>query len=168
MTTKPLFFRRALAAGLLVLAGLAVRPAAAETTVGAATAHLVADRGHVAVVELTGGYDEKLANGDVNADPREAVAQELFKSHPDEYDFLIVWSTFPFDTHEAKAFCLPVLNDVQGIGMPLFDNSDLFGSRHKLQAYVDMAALAGWATDPLAPKFEDTLVVLSHEMLHRW
>jgi uncharacterized repeat protein (TIGR01451 family) len=156
------------AACLLALLALAARPATAATSVGAATARLVADRGHVAVLELDGNYDQTLPNGEGNFDPREAVAQEFFKSHPDEYDFLIVWSTFGFDTKEASAFCMPVANDVQGIGLPLFDNTDLFGSQHKLQAYVDMASLAGWATDPLAPGFEKTLVVLSHEMLHRW
>ncbi len=152
----------------LALAPPAGAQGSAGTTVGSATAHLIADRNDVAVVELDGNYDETLANGDINDGPRQAVAREFFKSHPDEYDFLIVWSTFPFETHEAKAFCMPVRNDVQGIGLPIFDNTDLFGSQHRLQAYVDMAALSGWTTDPLSLQFEETLIVLSHEMLHRW
>ena len=49
-----------------VLAPPAGAQGAAGTTVGSATARLIADRNDVAIVELDGNYDETLANGDIN------------------------------------------------------------------------------------------------------
>ncbi len=95
---------RASLAALLLALGLPAAALPQGTTVGAGTAHAIADRDQVAVLEVVGNYDQNLPAGDINADPREAVAQEFFKSHPDEYDFLIVWSTFEFNTKEARAF----------------------------------------------------------------
>ncbi len=161
---------RAVLAVFLLALGLpaAALPQSAGTTVGGATARAVADRDQVAVLEVTGNFDQKLPDGSTNADPRAAVAREFLKSHPDEYDFLIAWSTFEFNTGEARAFYLGIRNDVQGIGEEVFDNSDYFGSNHKLQGYVDMAALSRGTTDPLNAGFENNLLVIGHEMLHRW
>ena len=157
---------------LLALALAAALPLAAHsqgTTVGDATARQVAEREQIAVIELSGDYDQNLPNGEVNDDPRQAIAREFFRTHADEYDFVILWTTFDFAMEDdVLAFCRPVRNDVQGIGMPVFDDSALFGSSHRLQASIDMALLSRWAMDPLHPDFEKTLGVLGHEILHRW
>ncbi|MCB1033007.1 MAG: hypothetical protein KDD47_04135, partial [Acidobacteria bacterium] len=62
-------------------------------------ARFLEDRDHVTVIELAGGsYDRDLAGGGFNSEPRAVVAQEFFLDHPDEYDFLMVFTTFEFDT----------------------------------------------------------------------
>gem|GEM_PF-979990 len=142
---------------------------------GDAQAVFVADHEHVSIVELTGNYDRKLSNGELNVDPRTAVAREFFRTHPDDYDFVIVFTGFPFNLQDpqggggdVKAFYTGVRNSVQGIGIPAFDNGSEFGSAGKLEGYVDMASLSSVATDPLSAGFEQTLLIMAHELLHQW
>jgi hypothetical protein len=173
--------RRLLRAGLGA-AGLAAIAAAGSTSVradgdfvvapppqtGAYSAQFVEERGHVSVIDFSGNYDMKLPGGSLNAEARAVVAKEFYRTHADEYDFLVVFSAFEFDTGEALAFHLGVQNDVEGIGVPIFDNSAEFGSDGKLQGYIDMAALERYEVDPLNPDFERVLQTLSHEILHQW
>ncbi|HEX3529651.1 MAG TPA: CARDB domain-containing protein [Thermoanaerobaculia bacterium] len=157
---------------MALAASLAGAPLLAD---GDAQAVFVADHDHVSILELTGNYDRNLSNGDLNIDPRAAVAREFFRTHPDDYDFVIVFTGFSFNLQdpqggggEVKAFYTGVRNGVQGIGIPQFDNGSAFGSAAKLQGYVDMAALSSYTTNPLAPDFEQTLLIMAHEVLHQW
>ncbi len=162
----PVLIALALPAGAVAADG--VRPPPGELPGPSdAFAHFVGDQGHVSVVEVSGDYSQ-LYQGEINALPRALIARELYAHHPDQYDFLVAFSTFEFDTGDAVAFHLGVRNDVQGIGLPQFDDSDLYGSAGRLQGFIDMAALRRYVTDPLAPGFEDTLAIAVHEILHQW
>jgi flagellar hook assembly protein FlgD/fibronectin type 3 domain-containing protein len=134
------------------------------------TARHIGDFGNVTVMQVAGNYDSELPDGSINDDPRRVVTQEFYKTHKDEYDFLIIFTDFDFKMpeSEAAAFYLQIKNDVQGIGLELFDNSTLYGSAGKLQGTVDMGNLANNVADPLDPRFEHTLGLLNHEVLHRW
>lgn len=135
---------------------------------GAFTAEFVEDRDQIAIMNFAGNYDKKLASGEFNLEARSVVAKEFFRTHPDQYDFLVVFSSFEFDTGDALAFYLGVKNDIKGIGRAEFDNTQLFGSDGKLQGFIDMAALNRYELDPLKPNFDKVLSVLSHETMHRW
>lgn len=135
---------------------------------GAFSAHSRADREHVSIIEFGGNYDRDLAAGVNNVEPRAVIAREFYRTHPDNYDFLVVFSSFEFNTGDAVAFHWAVQNKVQGIGLPQFDNSGLFGSKGKLLGFIDMAVLTRYQTDPVNPAFEWPLGVLAHEMLHQW
>src|ERR1700730_14758253 len=135
---------------------------------GAYSAVFREDRNDISIIELAGNYDRSLADGTFNAEPRSAIAREFFRTHPDQYDFLVVFSTFEFNTGDAQAFEFTVRNDTQGIGEQQLDITQLFGSKSKLQGYIDMAALTRYTTDPSDPNFETVLGTLSHEVLHRW
>lgn len=134
----------------------------------------IEDREQVSVIELVGNYDKVKGDGEPNVEPRSVIAREFYRTHPDEYDFLVVFTTFEFATPsnvpgaDALAFHLGVRNDVEGIGLPIFDNSDLFGSDGRLQGYIDMAALSRYVTDPLNPRFELVQSTLAHEIQHQW
>ncbi len=143
------------------------RPLRTKAESGPFAAHFREDRRGVAVLEFTGSYDLKLG-GQLNAEARAVVAREFFATHPDRYDFLVVFTGFELDTGTALAFHLGVQNQVEGIGLPLFDESAQFGSAGKLQGYIDMAALGRHSFDPLDPGFEETLGVLAHETMHQW
>lgn len=133
------------------------------------TARHLGDYGNVTVMETSGNYDEKLPDGTSNAAARQAIAREFFKSHRDEYDFLVIFTNFSFKmTTDAVAFHLGVRNDVQGIGKQIFDNSHLYGSSGRLQGTIDMGSMDGIWTDPLDKHFDFTLGTLAHEMLHQW
>ncbi len=135
---------------------------------GAYIARQVADRNHISVIEMAGNYNRKLDGGAANIEPRAVIAREFLRAHPDQYDFIVVFSGFEFDTGEALALHWGVQNKVKGIGLPEYDNTALFGSQGRLQGYIDMAALTRYVTDPLNPKFETVLSVLAHEVLHQW
>ena len=131
----------------------------------------LADYGNVSVLEISGGFDAKNPDGSVNSAAREAVVKEFFKTHRDEYDFLVFFTNFDYTMPSegaAKAFYLGVRNDTHGIGKDLFDNSAAFGSNSRLQGTIDMGDLTALASDPLDPNFNETLYVLSHELMHRW
>jgi hypothetical protein len=133
------------------------------------TAETIGDFGNVTVMEVSGNYDEMTPDGKVNSLPRELIAQEFYRTHKDEYDFLTIFSTFDFKLEtEAVAFYLGVKNDTLGIGSQIFDNGHFFGSGGKLQGTVDMGNIAKLASSPLDPGFEFSLDILGHEMLHRW
>lgn len=135
---------------------------------GAYQARLVEDRNHVSVIELTGNYNRNLDGGALNVEPRAVVSQEFFRTHPDNYDFIVAFSGFEFDTGQGTAFHWGVRNAVKGIGIPQFDAGTAFGSPTRLQGFIDMAALTRYVTDPLDPRFETVLSVLTHEVLHQW
>jgi subtilase family serine protease/flagellar hook assembly protein FlgD len=135
---------------------------------GAYSATTVEDRDHITIMEFAGDYNRNLPNGDANMAARAVVAQEFYQQHPDNYDFLVVFSSFEFETGDATAFHVGVRNDVQGIGLPSYDNSELYGSQSKLQGYIDMAAASRYQLNPLSPNFNGVIGVLSHEVLHNW
>ncbi len=126
------------------------------------------DLGRVAVIDVVGNYDRTLDSGEDQVEPRAVVAREFFRTHPDRYDFLVVFSTFEYDTGEALALHWGVQNQVQGIGIEAFDVSALFGSGGRLLGYIDMGALSRHETAPIEPAFENTLTALGHEVMHQW
>ena len=137
---------------------------------GAFSAHHDEDRDHISIISFAGNYDKLVTTGGPsNVEPRAVIAREFLRTHPDEYDFIVAFSTFEFDTGGARAFHWSVQNKVQGIGLPQFSNADLFGSPSgKLQGFIDMAALSRYKLDAADPEFESALSTLSHEVLHQW
>jgi subtilase family serine protease/flagellar hook assembly protein FlgD/fibronectin type 3 domain-containing protein len=134
------------------------------------------DVGSIAVIEHDGSnYDMKTPDGHPNYAARAPVARRFYQSHGDNYDFLIIFTNFPFDTADAQAFHNLVRNDVRGIGRPVADNGALFGSPGRLKGYIDMADLDRWrqpggdySLRPGEPGFLATLNVLAHELAHQW
>ncbi len=131
------------------------------------------DYGNVTVMEVTGNFDTNNPDGAVNAIPRQTLAREFYKTHKDEYDFLVIFTNFDFQMPvekegAARGFYSGVRNDTLGLGTRIFDNSSIYGSDGRLRGTIDMGNLSSKVSDPLDPKFEDTLSVLSHEMMHRW
>ncbi|MEE8138955.1 MAG: hypothetical protein V3T81_08835 [Thermoanaerobaculia bacterium] len=99
-----------------------------------------------------------------------AVAQVFFQHFRDIYDHLIVWVDFPVSLEDAFAFELTVKNDVRGIGLRLFDFSDLLGSDSRLESYVQMGSLRRYPANPNQTFLEtnSTLDILGQETGHRW
>jgi hypothetical protein len=131
------------------------------------TATTLADFGDITVMEVEGDYDADVPE---SYTARQEIAKEFFKSHPDDYDFFIIFSNFDFrmPQAEAKGFYQGVKNDVLGIGKEPFDNTSFYGSEGKLQGTIDMGNINTVVADPLDPGFEETMTILSHELLHRW
>ncbi len=151
-------------AAMLVWAGLAA-PAGGQGS--PVSAQLVGETNGISIIQLTGTYDTELG-GQSNIQPRQAVAQEFYRTHPDQFDFLVVFPNFSFSSSDGIAFHWPVRSSVQGIGIAPFDNGGTFGSAAQLQGFIDMPELSTIVTDPLQPGFEFTLNTLAHEILHQW
>ncbi|MGH1542894.1 MAG: CARDB domain-containing protein [Arenicella sp.] len=145
-----------------------------EIPQGAYDATFVEDQNGVSIIRFSGNYDKDLSPGVHNAAARAVVAKEFYQHHEDNYDFLVVFSSFEYETGDATAFAVKVQNDIQGIGVPLFSNVHLYGSEN-LQAYIDMAAISRYELNPfdvdaenLNSGFNQVTNVLAHEILHRW
>jgi len=154
------------AVALLIGASAAAQPAQVRT---------VEDRSHVTVMEFGGVYDRQpAANRAQELAMRQAVAREFLRTHTDDYDFLVIFSRFKVDLgtddagSAAEGLYTSIRNDVTGIGIEPFNLSADFGSSGQLQGYIDMGTLSSLAQDPTDPRFERTLSVLAHEMMHRW
>ena len=134
------------------------------------SAKTVMDVANVAVMDAAGAYDAILADGSINTVPRQLIAKEFIARHGDTYDFLVIATNFTFDMPEADAggFYLGVKNDTQGIGLPLFDDSALFGSQGKLQGTIDLGNISAVSANPLDATFEGVINTLGHEVTHRW
>ena len=134
------------------------------------TASTIGDYGNITVMEVAGNYDAKNPDDTLNDTPRQEIAKEFFRTHKDEYDFLVIFTNFNFQMlfDDTEAFYSQVQNDIQGIGLEVFDNSDLYGSSGKLQGTIDMGNISNLITNSLDPEFENTLDTLGHEVLHRW
>lgn len=133
------------------------------------TARFMADYGNVTVMEVTGNFDAENPDGSVNAVPRQRIANEFFRTHKDEYDFVTIFTNFDYQLpKDAVAFYSSVKNDIRGIGQEIYDSSSSYGSNGKLQGTIDMGNLFKLATNPLDPKFDFTSDIMVHETLHRW
>lgn len=153
-TSDPLTAARALKAGITPLAP--------------GSAGLTRDVGQIAVIEHDGSnYDKG------NLEARAAVAQRFYQTHGDNYDFLVVFTNFEFETGTAIAFHNSVRNSVRGIGLAQFDNGALFQAPGRLTAFVDMADVSRYrrapqSLSPASPGLVRTLNVLAHEVGHQW
>nr|WP_315483476.1 CARDB domain-containing protein [uncultured Undibacterium sp.] len=128
----------------------------------------IKDKNDISIIQLTGNYDITTNEGQTNIEPRTVIAKEFYRTHPDNYDFIVIFSNFEFNTGDALAYHLGVQNKVKGIGIPEFDNTRQFGSAGKLLGYIDMAALSRYKTNPFSPDFESVLRTFSHEFMHQW
>ena len=135
---------------------------------GAYSAEHLEDVNHISVMRFSGNYDRDLEGGVFNRAARATVAREFYKNHPDNYDFIVTFTSFEIETGEAVAFYHGVRNDVKGIGRPLFDNSAIYGSDSKLQGMIDMAATSRYNLNSFSAEYDWPLSVLAHEVLHRW
>ncbi|HSN56104.1 MAG TPA: hypothetical protein VLT32_15625, partial [Candidatus Sulfomarinibacteraceae bacterium] len=118
-------------------------------------------------------YDRYLPGQVDNVAARQWVARSFLEHNPDAYDFLAVATTFPFDAgwgpygDPTHGLYWAIRNDTSGIGLPLFDVAQDYGSS-RLQGYIDVNDLE-LVRDPQgvldAKRFQ---VVLNHELGHRW
>jgi len=132
------------------------------------------DDGQIVVMEHDGSdYSRNEPDGSPNYLPRTEIARRFYQTHGDNYDFLVVFTNFEFNTPGVQAFHNQVRNDVRGIGRPVLDVGEWFGSPGRLKGYIDMCALdryrqPPWSLTPGDPGYFWTLSTLAHEVAHQW
>lgn len=136
--------------------------------------NVVGDYDNITVMEASGDYAALDTQGAFNLLPRQEVSRAFYAQHDDNYDFLVVLTDFDYlmPAAGAKAFFHATRNNVEGIGLELFDATHLYSADgsylDRLEGVIDMANLNNHVLDPSDPDFEKTLQALTHEMMHRW
>jgi hypothetical protein len=100
-----------------------------------------------------------------------AIAKAFYRGFADNYDNLVVFLDFPFSLGpSAFAYQFHVKNDVQGIGLPIFDSSAAAGSKKRLRSFAQMGAVSRYPPNPAAPLLppDSGLDIVAHETGHRW
>ena len=97
------------------------------------------------------------------------VARKFYRTHPDNYDQLIIWTDAPL-IDDAFAFESTVANEISGLGIGLFDASRDFGSAGRLRSFVVMDDIGKYPDNPLQRFLgeNNTVSVLGQETGHRW
>jgi len=83
----------------------------------------------------------------------ERAAQRFYELFEDEYDFLVIRSSHSL-LNVLNGFNRPVHNDVEGIGLDLFNFADLYGSAGRLK---NVLFINFWLLGPFI-----------HELAHTW
>jgi hypothetical protein len=98
-----------------------------------------------------------------------ALAVKFYRTHPDNYDQLVLWTDAPLIT-DAFAYETTVKNEIRGIGVDTYDLAADFGSAGRLRSLVVMDWLGKYPDNP-TQKFlgeNNTLSLLGQESGHRW
>jgi hypothetical protein len=99
-----------------------------------------------------------------------AMANVFYRSHSDAFDQLVIWTDTSVVSGNAFAFESTVANEIQGIGVDIFDISREFGSAGRLRSYTLMDRLAKYPDDPTTRFLgeNNTLSLIGQEVGHRW
>lgn len=101
-----------------------------------------------------------------------AVARKFYRSHPDDFQQLIVYTSRPSigRSQEAFAFEQTVSNRDTGIGVAATNETATYGSAGRLESFVLMDFALKYPADLNQKMLGDdsALSVLAHEVGHRW
>ncbi|MCS6818105.1 MAG: hypothetical protein N0A16_08055 [Blastocatellia bacterium] len=109
------------------------------------------------------------------------VARRFFTRHPDAFDLLIIYGASTFErltitgrVVQRGAFTLPVAawvkNEIEGLGLPIFDDAATFGSAGRLRLVVNMDLLRSYPADPLEEFLgtKSAMDILAQMVGHAW
>ncbi|HEV8485017.1 MAG TPA: hypothetical protein VGV87_15855 [Blastocatellia bacterium] len=117
---------------------------------------------------ISGGMFELFSNKNRLDYP--AVTRAFYRTHPDDVDFIYIWTDFQFDNGLGLARAFNVRNDISGIGLKLFDHGSVYGSPARLATIITMGDTADWPAEPfdhVAGIFSG-IGIVCHEVGHRW
>ncbi|HEU0296935.1 MAG TPA: hypothetical protein VFR47_29625 [Anaerolineales bacterium] len=72
------------------------------------------------------------------------VALEFYRSHPDHFDYLTMFTDFDIFGFGALAFSAGVKNETLGLGLDAYDFSEIFGSAGELENFLWMNNIYLW------------------------
>lgn len=147
-------------------------------------------KAHAALVGLSPGGSEQAAQPVVFSNPPDAaisgpffesfskqrqldlpaLMRAFYRTHTDEVDTAFIWADFAYDNGLGVAHSFNVRNDIQGIGLKIFDRSALYGSDARLATVITMGNQHDWPADPQANMagLNSAISIVCHELGHRW
>ncbi len=129
------------------------------------------DRGEIAVIEDDGTILVP-SGSQVEIDPV-ALGRRFLELHNDEYDYINVWTASNVTNLTLGggfAYELNVRNEVDGLGLSIYDFGNDFGSNGVLKSFLNMNRLSAYPADPNATFLgtNSTLDVMGQEAGHRF
>jgi hypothetical protein len=99
-----------------------------------------------------------------------ALMRAFYRTHTDEVDTAFIWADFAYDNGLGVAHSFNLRNDIQGIGLKMFDRSALYGSAARLATVITMGNQNDWPGDPQANMagLNSAVSIVCHELGHRW
>jgi hypothetical protein len=112
----------------------------------------------------------------VGGDPQIDIVQLsrlFYRTHSDDFDFLMAFSDFNISLDGAFAFEVTVHNEILGISAPdalPFDNTSAFGSAGRLQSFLNLGEISRYPNNPnnAVLRTNSALGLMAHEAGHRW
>ena len=78
------------------------------------------------------------------------IVRRFFATHPDQYEQVFLNFSFPMEPGAGFAFESNIANDVQGIGLPIYDGGAAYGTVN-LASYLNMNDLGEFSGLPAGP-----------------
>ena len=99
-----------------------------------------------------------------------ALTKALYRSQPDAFDTIFIWTDFSYDNGLGVAHSFNVRNDIGGIGLRIFDRGAQYGSASRLATVITMGNEIDWPADPqtLTAGLNTAVCIACHELGHRW
>jgi hypothetical protein len=99
-----------------------------------------------------------------------ALTRAFFTAHPDSFDTIYIWADFDYDNGLGVAHAFNIRNDIEGIGLPIFDRGPAFGSPARLATIITMGNSRSWPADPheRTAGLNSAINIVCHEQGHRW
>ena len=98
-----------------------------------------------------------------------AILRAFYRTHSDSFDTVYVWTNFAFDNGLFIAHTFNIRNNIQGIGLPIFDRGPAYGSAH-LGSLIAMGNAGDWPRNPDAYMvgLNSAISIVCHEQGHLW
>ena len=99
------------------------------------------------------------------------LTRAFYEAYGDDFDTLYLWTDFDFDNGLGVARAFNVRNDIEGIGLKLFDRGSVYGSPSRLATILAMGDIAqDWPSNPQAHMvgLNSAISIVCHEQGHRW
>ncbi len=93
------------------------------------------------------------------------VTKEFYKEHNDVYDFLSIYTTFQSEQSSSHSL---VVQNIQGIGSPLWDYSNTYGSKGKLKGVNFLRSVSQNFLIDDTSDLTIAMNILLHETGHQW
>ena len=99
-----------------------------------------------------------------------SLTRAFYRTHADVVDTIYVWADFSYDNGAGVAHSFNVRNDIEGIGLPIFDRSATYGSQSRLATVITMGNQNDWPSDPQQQTsgLYTAISIVCHELGHRW
>jgi hypothetical protein len=98
------------------------------------------------------------------------ILRAFYRTHSDSFDTVYVWTNFAFDNGLFIAHTFNIRNNINGIGLPIFDRGPAYGSAAQLGSIIAMGNVTDWPKNPDAYMvgLNSAISIVCHEQGHLW